>query len=65
MNTVTIPKSRFEMLEKRASLYENILRQLPEYRWGIEKYSQKRIQGFMRQDRLDQKMRARLKKIVN
>lgn len=65
MNTVTIPKSKFEMLEKRASLYETILRQLPEYRWGIEKYSQKRIQGFMGKDRLDQKTRARLKKIAH
>lgn len=65
MSTVTIPKSKFEMLERRASLYEIILRQLPEYRWGIEKYTQKRIQDFMKQDLLDQKTRARLKKIMN
>lgn len=64
MATVTISKTQFDILKKRASLYEAILKALPERKWGIEEYSPARIREFIRQDRLNQKTRARLKKIL-
>lgn len=65
MNTVTLSRNQYAILKKRASLYEAILRTLPERRWGIEKYSSRRIQESMRQDRLDKKTYSRLKKLLN
>lgn len=64
MNTITISKSKFDILMKRASLYEAILRFIPERKWGIEEYSSKRIKEFMRQDRIDRKTRTRIHKFL-
>ena len=64
MVTVTLPKTKYDILKKRASLYEAMLRFLPERKWGIEEYSPKRIQEFLREDRLDKATRVRLKKAL-
>lgn len=64
MNTVTITKSKFDILTKRASLYEAILRFIPKRKWGIEEYSSRRIKEFTREDRLDRKTSARIKKFL-
>lgn len=63
MATVTIRKSEYETLKRRASLYEAVLRALPERKWGIERYSPTRIREFMREDRLSRSVAARLRKI--
>lgn len=65
MASITIPKNKYEILRRKASLYEAILRALPERRWGVEDYSPQRISEFARKDRLDEKTRLRLKKILN
>lgn len=65
MNTITLPKAKFDILQKRASLYEAILRFLPERKWGIEEYSPKRIREFMSEDKIDRKTRSRVKKILS
>ena len=65
MATITLPRTQYETLKKKASLYEAILRTLPEWRWGIEEYSGRRISEFMRQDRLDKKAALRLKRLLN
>ncbi len=65
MNTITIPQTKFNLLEKRATLYEKFLRSLPERRWGIEDYSGKRVREFMREDRLNPKLRSQLKKLID
>lgn len=64
METVTLPKTKYEILKKRASLYENIFRFLPERIFGTEIYSQKRIKEFLKEDELDKKTRIRLEKLL-
>lgn len=65
METVTLPKTKYEILKKRASLYENIFRFLPEKIFGTELYSKRRIKEFLKEDRLDKKTRNRIGKIFN
>jgi len=64
MPLITLPKSKYDLIKKRASLYEAILSALPERRWGIEDYSDARIREFLRENKLDKKTRARIKKIL-
>lgn len=61
---VTLPKTQYEILKKRASLYSEMLRFIPELRWGIEEYSEERIREFMRADHLDRATSARFKKLI-
>lgn len=64
MKTVTLPKTKYEILKKQASLYEKIFRYLPERVFGIETYSKKRIKEFLKEDRLDKKTKSRLEKML-
>jgi len=64
MKTVTLPKTKYEILKKQASLYEEIFRYLPERIFGTEIYSKKRIKEFLKEDRLDKKTRNRLEKLL-
>ena len=64
MKTVTLPKTKYEILKKRASLYEKIFRYLPERIFGTEIYSKKRIKEFLKEDRLDKKTKNRLQKLL-
>ena len=64
MTTITLPRPRYEILKRRAQLYQAVLRTLPELRWGIEEYTPERIKEFMRQDKLDKKTLARVKELL-
>jgi len=64
METVIVPKTKYEILRKQAMLYKEIFRFLPEKFFGIEIYSQKRLKEFRKEDRLDKKTRNRLQKIL-
>jgi len=64
METVTLPKTKYETLKRQASLYEEIFRYLPERIFGIEIYSQKRVEEFLKEDKLDKKAKSRLKKLL-
>jgi len=64
METITIPKTKYEILKKQALLYKEIFRDLPEKFFGIEIYSQKRLKEFQKEDRLDKTTRNRLQKIL-
>lgn len=64
METVTLPKTKYEILKKQASLYEKIFRFLPERIFGTEIYSEKRIKEFLKEDRLDKKTRSRLERLL-
>ncbi|TSC75333.1 MAG: hypothetical protein G01um101433_907 [Parcubacteria group bacterium Gr01-1014_33] len=64
MITITIPKAKYDIMEKRASLYERILRFLPERKWGIEEYSAQRIKEFAREDTLTKTTRAKVKTLL-
>jgi len=64
MKTVTLPKTKYEILRKRASLYEEIFRFLPEKIFGMETYSKKSIKEFLKEDKMDRKTRNRLQKLL-
>jgi hypothetical protein len=64
METITLPKTKYEILKKQASLYEEIFKYLPERIFGTEIYSKKRIKEFLREDKLDKNTRSRLGKLL-
>lgn len=64
METVIVPKTKYEILKKQASLYKEIFRFLPERFFGIEIYSQRRLKEFQKEDKLDKRIRSRLQKIL-
>lgn len=64
METVTLPKTKYEILKKQASLYEEIFRFLPERVFGVEDYSPKRIREFSQEDRIDKKTRVKIKQLL-
>lgn len=64
MGTITLPKTEYEALRKKASLYEEIFRFLPKRDFGIESYSKKRIQGFLKEDKIDKKTKERLRNLL-
>lgn len=64
MATITLPKAEYDIMEKRASLYERILRFLPERKWGIEEYSERRIKEFMGENALTKIARAKVKTLL-
>lgn len=63
-STITLPKAQYEILKKRASLYTEMLRFVPELRWGIEEYSEPRIREFLKTDQMDRATRVRLEKLL-
>lgn len=64
MIMITVPKTQYELLKKRSSLYQVMLRSLSRRKWGIEEYTSDRIREFMDNDQLDLKTAARLKRIL-
>lgn len=64
METITLPKSKYEILKKQSLLYEKVFKFLPERFFGVEIYSQKRLKEFWREDILDKKTRIRLEKLL-
>ncbi len=65
MSTVTLPKKEYEMLKRKASLYEQVFRRISERTFGVERYSSKRIREFMAADRIPKDAAKRLKKVLN
>jgi len=64
METVSVPKTKYEILKRRASLYEEFFRFLPDRIFGTEKYSKKRVREFLKEDRLDKKTKTYLQKLL-
>lgn len=64
MKTVTLPKTKYEMLRKKVSLYEEIFRYSPEKIFGTEDYSKSRIKEFLKEDSIDKKTKSRLQKLL-
>lgn len=62
METITLPKTKYEILEKKAKLYSWLL-QKEEKRFPIEIYSAKRIREFLKEDGLNIKAQNRFKAI--
>ena len=64
MNIVTLQKTEYEDLKKKASLYEKVFRFISRQNFGIEAYSDRRVKEFTREDRLDRKTRQKLAKLL-
>ncbi len=64
METITLPKTKYEIIEKKASLYEKIFRFLPKRFFGIESYSDEQISQFLKEDKIDKEMKNRLNKLL-
>ena len=64
MATVTLQKTEYENLKKKASLYEKVFRFVSRQNFGIEAYSDKRISEFRKEDSLDAKTRQKLEKLL-
>lgn len=65
MQNITLPKTKYEVLKKKASLYEKVFKFIPEKIFGTESYSSNRIKEFLKEDRLDKKTVKRLEKLLN
>ncbi len=64
MKTITLPKSKYEILKKQASLYEKIFKYLPERVFGAEIYSKKRIREFLKENKIDKTTKSRLERLL-
>ena len=64
MSTVTLQKTEYEDLKKKASLYEKVFRFISKQNFGIESYSDKRVKELMKEDRIDAKTRQKLEKLL-
>lgn len=64
METITLPKSKYEILKKQASLYEKIFKYLPERVFGAEIYSKKRIREFLKENKIDKTTKSRLERLL-
>lgn len=62
--TITLPKTKYEILRKQASLYEEVFRFLPEKIFGVEEYTEKRIKEFTQEDKIDKKTKAAIKQLL-
>lgn len=62
MNTVTIPKQKYKLLERQAVLLRNFLKD--EAGFPIEKYSTERLAGFLKEDRIDRSIRDKAKRML-
>ena len=61
MQTVTLPKTEYQTLKKKASLYEAVFKLVT---IEIEKYSKDRIKQFKKEDRVDKQTRNKIKRIL-
>jgi len=64
MNTVTLQKTAYEDLKKKASLYEKVFRFISRQSFGMESYSDKQVKELMKEDRLDSATRLKLEKLL-
>lgn len=60
MDTITIPKEKYEIMRRRISLYERIFKKFDQD-FGVEIYTPERIEEFGREDELGEPTRSRVK----
>lgn len=64
MNVVTLPKTKYEILEKKAALYEKFFKKIAEMVFEIEYYSPKRMQKFLKEDKISKATRQKIEKVL-
>lgn len=62
MNTITVPKEKYKLLEKQAALFRNFLKS--EVLFPIERYSTQRMDEFLEEDYVSQIVRDKAKAVL-
>lgn len=63
MNVITLSKTKYEILEKKAALYEKFFKKIAKIVFETEDYSSKRIQEFLKEDRISKTTKQKIEKI--
>ena len=64
MDVITLSKTKYEILEKKAALYEKFFKKMAKMIFEIEDYSPKRIQEFLKEDKVDKITKQKIEKIL-
>lgn len=64
METVIIPKKKYEDLERQATLYQKLLKRVQEEFFPIEKYTPRRLRQFLKEDRVSSKIAKATRKLL-
>ena len=62
MNTITISKEKYKLLEQQAALSRNLL--IDEALFPIERYSAQRVKEFLNEDQVSQTVREKAKMLL-
>ncbi|OGI91888.1 hypothetical protein A3A09_00425 [Candidatus Nomurabacteria bacterium RIFCSPLOWO2_01_FULL_42_20] len=65
MSTIILPKIKYEVLEKKANLYDRFFKRIARSFFETEDYSAARIREFMKEDKLSKKTSAKIRKILS
>jgi len=65
MNTITLPRIKYNVLEKKATLYDRFLKRMSNTFFEVENYSPTRISEFLSQDKISSKTLKRVSKILS
>ncbi len=63
MATITVPKKKYEQLERKAALYNRLLERA-EKRFPIELYSDERMKQFLKEDAVSPRARRTIGKLL-
>ncbi|TSC75330.1 MAG: hypothetical protein G01um101433_904 [Parcubacteria group bacterium Gr01-1014_33] len=63
MDTITLPKKKYQRLEKQAALYQNILK-MEKGLFPIERYSDSRLKEFLQEDQISPSVRRKAKRLL-
>lgn len=65
MQTVTLPRIKYETLRRKASLYEEVFQDVKDRVFKTESYSDKRVKEFFKEDKLHKDTAKKLEKLLN
>ena len=65
MNTITLPRIKYNVLEKKATLYDRFFKRMSNTFFEVENYSPTRISEFLSQDKISSKTLKRVSKILS
>ena len=64
MGVITLSKTKYEILEKKAALYEKFFKKMAEMVFETEDYSSRRIQEFLKEDKVSKATKQKIEKIL-
>ena len=63
MATITIPKNQYEILEKKAKLYNILMQDIEEF-FPVELYTPSRLRDFLRLDKISTRAQRKAEKFL-